>query len=161
MWMRTRMWTVCDRGCNGGTRYGIVPHGMNCHKRCYGISHTLCNLRNGCSQYCPVYPGGHTQMLLLLAMHEPPFWQGQAGEERTGYNAEGYSKLQNQLNATWSGKAWIWEVTLSPTQSFDLRPPTIYWNYAQQLLCRGLVNIDSLASGDYNSSWHNAHSAVP
>ena len=39
------------------------------------------SLHNGCSQYCPVYSGGHTQVLLLV-IHEPPFWQGQAGLER-------------------------------------------------------------------------------
>ena len=43
------------------------------------INHTLHhNLHNGCSQYCPVYPGGQTQVL-LLEMHEPPFTQRQAG----------------------------------------------------------------------------------
>ena len=39
------------------------------------------NLHICCSQYCPVYPGGHTQVL-LLEMHEPPFTQKQAGLER-------------------------------------------------------------------------------
>ena len=38
-------------------------------------------LHNACSQYCPVYPGGHTQLVLLLLMQEPPFTQKQAGLE--------------------------------------------------------------------------------
>ena len=44
------------------------------------------NLHICCSQYCPVYPGGHTQVL-VLAMHEPPFTQKQAGLERKENNA--------------------------------------------------------------------------
>ena len=39
------------------------------------------SLHNGCSQYCPVYSGGHTQVLLLV-IHEPPFAQRQARLER-------------------------------------------------------------------------------